>query len=103
MTITWVDPKACLPPHRLTHPEKFQDLVEEFKNNNWGRGFPALIGYWDINDDDKKIQLISGTHRWNAAIKADILIPVEIHSREFLEEIWGTDEWLEMMQNPLVV
>ena len=46
-----------------------------------------------------KIQLISGSHRWAAAKTVNIKIPVVIHTYEQICDIWGTDEWLNLLQN----
>lgn len=92
-------PSWCVPPHRLTHQEKYEELVQDFiKNKGWSSGYPVLIGYWFEN----KIQLISGTHRYYAAITADILLPIEILQFEYVYSIWGTDTWIEMIKNPKV-
>lgn len=98
-TISWINPLLCRPPHRLTHPEKYEELIEEFEKNGWGHGFPALIGY----KYESYIQLISGTHRWFAAVEVDMDIPVVLYDPEYMIEIWGTDRWLELIGNPMLV
>ncbi len=96
MEVTWVDPSECQPPHRVTHPEKFWELLREFQSSGWDVSHPCLVGYWF----EGSIQLISGSHRWAAANQADIPIPVIIYPYELLWEIWGTDEWLGILRAP---
>jgi hypothetical protein len=88
----WVTPKSCTPPHRITHPEKFVELSRQFSTQGWDINHPALIGY-----QLEKIQLISGSHRWAAALKADIKIPVILYPYSKIRAIWGTDEWLALL------
>lgn len=92
MGVAWHHPSDFLPPHRITHFEKFLELVSKFQNDGWDPLQPALLGYDD--------QLITGSHRWAAARKANILIPVIVYSRRFIEEVWGTDDWLSMIRSP---
>jgi hypothetical protein len=97
--VIWINPYLCRPPHRLTHPDKFEELVEVFEQNGWGDGYPALIGY----KYESYIQLVSGTHRWFAAATVDMDIPVVLYTAEHMNEIWGTDRWVEMIRNPMLV
>jgi len=96
--VKWIEPKRCMPPHRVTHPDKFIDLCEQFTSSGWDTKKPALIGY-----QMKKIQLISGSHRWVAAIHSNIQIPVIIYPYNTIVKIWGTDEWLELLQNVPII
>ena len=95
MKVRCVDPMSCDPPHKVTHPEKFDELVREFSTKGWDINCPNLIGY----DFDGRTQLISGSHRWAAAKVAKIQIPVEIHSYEYVHSIWGTDQWMKLLNN----
>ena len=92
--VKWTKTKLCIPPHRITHPDKFKQLYEQFVDSGWDVKCPPLIGY-----QDKKIQLISGSHRWAAAHLAKIEIPVIIYPQKTIIKIWGTDEWLELLHN----
>lgn len=92
--VKWIDPKCCNPPHRITHFDKFVDLCEQFSENGWDTKKPPLIGY-----QRKKIQLISGSHRWAAALYNKIKIPVIIYPYKTIIKIWGTDEWIELLVN----
>ncbi len=93
-TVTWIDPNTCDPPHRVTHPDKFLELVEMFSNKGWDTTKPALLGY-----TLDKIQLISGSHRWAAANEANIKIPVVVYSYAEIADIWGTDAWLDLLNS----
>jgi len=96
--VTWISPSRCSPPHRVTHPEKFQQLYLEFCASGWNKKEPPLLGYQMRN-----IQLISGSHRWAAARLAKIDIPVIIYSYKSIEKIWGTDEWLQLLTNVYLI
>lgn len=93
--VQWTNTEFCDPPHRVTHPEKFFELLEMFKKNGWDTNHPPLLGYWLEN----KIQLISGSHRWAAAKEAEIKIPILLHTYEKIFNIWGTEEWLHLLQS----
>lgn len=89
--ITWVNPDECEPPHKITHWDKYQQLVSEFQRDGcWGIDHDVLTGYY-IGD---KIQLISGSHRWAAAKEADIMVPVMIYDYDEIQESWGTERWV---------
>lgn len=92
--VKWIYPKHCNPPHRVTHPEKLRDLYEQFNLKGWDITKPPLLGY-----SDKKIQLISGSHRHAAAKLADIRIPVIIYPMKRILKIWGTEEWLHVLSS----
>lgn len=90
----WHQPKSWVPPHRVTHPEKAEKLYQAFQHDGWDCSKPNLLGYvCDITGDQ---QLISGSHRHAAALAADILIPIEIFSYEYIKSIWGTDQWIQL-------
>jgi hypothetical protein len=91
--VIWLNPSRCLPPHKITHPEKFETLYFEFKENGWSKNEPPLLGY-----QMKKIQLISGSHRHAAAKCAKINLPVIIYPYKMIEKMWGTDEWLQLLE-----
>jgi ParB-like chromosome segregation protein Spo0J len=79
----------------VTHPDKFEQLVHDFRSTGWDLTRPNLLGY----PLEGKIQLISGSHRWAAAEVAPIDIPVEVFSYEYIESIWGFDEWVELIKS----
>lgn len=89
----WLPTSACVPPHRVSHPEKAQQLVEAFEAGGWAPDEPALLGYpWEGT-----IQLLSG-HRWAAADAVGIMVPVWIVEPELVGTNWGNLEaWLELM------
>jgi NADPH-dependent ferric siderophore reductase len=72
-------------------------LVVAFKQDKgWDKTKPALVGYWN---EEGKIQLINGTHRRMAAIRANIAVPVVIHSFDFVKSMWGTEGWNDLMES----
>lgn len=93
---SWLSPKACMPPHRVTHDDKLEILYGEFVESGWDASKPDLLGY----PFNGKVQLISGSHRWAAADLAEIDIPVNLMTYEHVQSIWGTDAWVTMLQNP---
>jgi ParB-like chromosome segregation protein Spo0J len=84
----------CLPPHRITHPEKLDELIESFKKLGWDNAKPKLIGYSFYG----MVQLITGSHRWWAAKLVGIKIPVKVYSYSHIKSIWGTDEWITLLK-----
>jgi hypothetical protein len=91
--INWLHPRLCLPPHRVTHPEKYEQLLEAFQSHGWDCGHPVLLGYpWD-----GKVQLVTGSHRWQAALDAGIDIPVDLRSYGYMRSIWGTERWVTLI------
>ena len=95
MTYARLSPNQCLPPHRITHEEKFEILSLEFLLNGWGNHHPALVGY----QNGSKVQLLSGSHRWAAALRAGIDIPVVVFPRLEVEAAWGfLEKWEKLME-----
>lgn len=70
--IRWLSPSDCIPPHRVARPEQVEVLASEFIKNGWGSGYPALVGYLDMNYRGSKVQLLSGSHRWAASKIAEL-------------------------------
>jgi len=91
----WINPKVCNPPHRITHWDKFNDLKQSL-STGWKSNSPVLLGYKFNN----KIQLISGSHRWAAMMELEKKIPVLIMDYEQVYELFGTEDWIEMVKNP---
>jgi ParB-like chromosome segregation protein Spo0J len=78
----------------VTHPEKQAGLIEAFRNSGWDTSRPNLLGYtWE-----DRIQLATGSHRWDAANETGILVPVNVYTYDFMREIWGTDEWVRLIK-----
>jgi len=72
----WVSPWRCDPPHRISHPEKLDELTRLLAKG-WGKGHPALVGY----PYGERIQLLSGSHRIVAAQRAHLkAIPLVLWS-----------------------
>lgn len=91
--IKWVEPASCLPPHRVTHPTKLVELIKSISANGWNG--QALIGY----PLDGELQLLSGSHRHEACRLLECRLPLVLHSYEFLRHLWGTDKWIDLMNN----
>ena len=92
--ITYLNAADCFPPHRVTHINKFEELTNEFKEYGWSKNHPPLIGYFTI---EYGYQLISGSHRYAAAKKANIKIPVLLQSYAYIKLIWGSDSWANLL------
>jgi hypothetical protein len=89
-----VDPLSCIPPHRVSHWEHVDELCASMEENGWLG--PSLVGYyWQGH-----LQLLSGTHRCQAAIlaKPKMLVPVRIYDAWDVQMAWGNlDKWTEIM------
>lgn len=96
-----VDPNDCDPPHSLDLTPGHRDdikvtwLTEAFAKDGFSKKHSALVGY-PLNG---RIQLLSGTHRLEAAKRAGIRIPVKMQLRSIVEATWGTDGWLELIKD----
>jgi ParB-like nuclease domain len=97
----WLDPLDCDPPHGLDldephHYEKVNALIAAFDSAGFDRSKSALVGY----PLDGRVQLLSGTHRREAAIRAGIKIPVTMWLRSDVERAWGDlDKWRELIRD----
>lgn len=103
--ITWIAPEACIPPHKVARPEQVKTLAEEFSSNGWGTGYPALVGYYlNWQRAGQPLQLLSGSHRWAAAVRAGLdVIPVSIIDYSVINKFWGNlIPWAQIMDAPLV-
>lgn len=78
-----------LPPHKITHTEKLVELANSMEREGW-KG-DALVGYqWGT----ERIQLLTGSHRFVAALMARLKeIPVIVFPYSTIEKAWGTDSW----------
>lgn len=85
----WVHPDSCFPPHRVTHPAKVASLAKDFEDFGWWG--EALVGYftWDQTSKSFGLQLLSGSHRWAAALEVGTKIPVVILDEDEVESAWG--------------
>lgn len=94
-----VHPDDCDPPHGLDLTAgsrdslKVERLTEAFLKSGFDPNEPALVGY-PLNG---RIQLLSGTHRHEAAKRANILLPVKMVLRSIVEASWGMPGWLEKL------
>jgi hypothetical protein len=96
----WVNPCDCEPPHGLDLTEGSRDSIKvnhleaQFRVVGFGEDFPALVGYVL----DGKIQLLSGTHRHEAARRAGVMLPVTLWLRSDVEGAWGVpEEWAKLI------
>lgn len=96
-----VHPSDCDPPHGLDLTPGSRDslkvemLEEAFRTQGFDPEKPALVGY----PIDGRIQLLSGTHRHEAARRADIFLPVTLKLRSVVEGSWGTDRWNALIED----
>jgi len=88
-------PTDCDPPHGLDMSPggrddlKVQRLERSFVESGFDQDEPALVGY-PLNG---RIQLLSGTHRHTAALRANIMLPVALTLSSIVQAAWGTPEW----------
>ncbi len=84
-----------MPPHGLTHPDKLEQLISEFEVSGFNSAKSVLTGYyWK---EENKVQLISGSHRWLAARYTQVDLPVKVYPFDYIQTIWGTDEWIQLL------
>ena len=94
-------PDDCDPPHGLDLEPGSRDslkveyLVECFTKDGFSKKHAALVGY-PLNG---RIQLASGTHRHEAAKRANIFLPVTLMLRSYVEAKWGTENWAEFIKD----
>lgn len=99
--IVWVDPHDCDPPHGLDlttarDADKVNMLMEAFAVRGFDKAHAALVGY----PRDGRIQLLSGTHRHEAARRVGIKLPVTLWLQSTIEDGWGTlDDWQRIMKD----
>lgn len=102
--VLWVDPNDCDPPHGLNlttahDADKVAMLAEAFESTGYDKRQSALIGY----PKDGRIQLLSGTHRHEAAKRTNTKVPVVLWLRSSIEEAWGElDDWMRVMKDVAV-
>ena len=92
--VIWVVPEDCDPPHAYD-PAKADRITAELEAG-FDRNRPALLGY----PSGGRIQLLSGTHRHEAARRLGLKIPVTLYLGSTVEGAWGNvDEWLRLMRD----
>jgi ParB/Sulfiredoxin domain len=98
---TLLDPDDCEPPHSLdlspgSRDEiKVMELANVFEEHGFDPNYPALVGY----PKDGRVQLLSGTHRHEAAKWSNIKLPVMMLLRSTVEATWGTPEWKKLISD----
>lgn len=99
--ISWVNPLLCRPPHAVARPDQVVDLANAFIESGWDPKQPALVGYWDPDSSPFTIQLLSGSHRWAAAMTAKMRsIPIRIVPYDVVSGAWGDLEWWAKVMSP---
>ena len=94
-------PSDLIPPHGLDltpgsrDSRKVEFLQMAFATSGFDPDEPALVGY----PSEGKIQLLSGTHRHEAARRIDMQLPVRLVLRSVVETTWGTPEWEETIRD----
>lgn len=89
--VQWLRASELIPPHGMTHPEKMAVMADDFDRRGWDTSKAPLRGYLD---EDRKVQLISGTHRRMAAFVVGMRVPVVVWpSRDFVYTQWGLPGW----------
>lgn len=93
--VIWVNTEDCDPPHAFD-PVKADRIEDELRTHGFDKNKPALIGY-PLNG---RIQLLSGTHRHEAARRLGILLPVTLWLGSTVAEAWGElEEWKRVMED----
>jgi len=88
--VLWVSSNDCDPPHGLDMSskhdfDKVAELTTAFLSNGFDKSKSVLIGY----PREGRIQLLSGTHRHEAAKRSGVLLPVALWLRSDIENAWG--------------
>jgi hypothetical protein len=72
------------------------DLANEFAEKGWNLEKGPLIGYPGFEGN---VQLLSGSHRYEAAKMAGLDIPVQLYSRQEIYDAYGDlSRWREIME-----
>jgi hypothetical protein len=91
----------CDPPHGLDLEPGSRDslkvemLEAAFREHGFDPTRPALVGY-PLNG---RVQLLSGTHRHEAARRTGTLLPVRMVLRSIVEATWGLPEWEQTIRD----
>jgi len=103
--VQWIHPSDLDPPHGLdlvhgSDLHRCLSLFEAFQTAGFDRTRPALVAY----PLHGRIQLLSGTHRLQAAVWADMALPVVFWLRSSIEAAFGNlDQWFTVMKEIPVV
>lgn len=86
-----------MPPHGLDLSPGSRDTIkvemleQAFRTRGFDKTKAALFGY-PLNG---KVQLLTGTHRHEAARRVGMYLPVRMTLRSVWYSIWGTDEAMQ--------
>lgn len=61
MILALCSTSQTIPPHGITHSEKYEELYQEFYKHNWSRNQPPLVGIYEGNP---VVRLLTGSHRY---------------------------------------
>ena len=93
-------PHECEPPHGAVRGSQVDMLAEQFARFGWDPTKPKLVGYVYNDGDSTRIQLLSGSHRWEAARQAHIQMPVVLHNYEDVLAAFGNlEKWSATMRS----
>lgn len=94
MRLQHLSPCALTAPHVVVRPNQVEELATDMRSRGW-RGVP-LVGY----SLDGDIQLLTGTHRRAAAIRANLsTIPVTVYPHALVARCWGhLNRWVLLLQ-----
>jgi hypothetical protein len=97
-TVVNVTPRGCLPPHRVTDESRLEGLIVSLEASGWSGSYPALVGY--RSRPEGPIQLLSGSHRHEAATRLGIAIPVVVWEFKDVVSAWGDlEKWKTIMES----
>lgn len=77
-----LSPSSIRPPHGYDLEGRLEALVKSMKKNGW-KGQPLIL----MPKEGRKYQALTGSHRWEAAKRVGIKIPVIILPEEIGEAI----------------
>lgn len=99
-TVQFFHPETLVAPHVTVRPYQVKQLARSMRRHGWVG--TALVGYNFVTDNESGVQLLSGTHRRAAAIKAGILVPVRVYPYAFVARCWGRlARWTALMRGRL--
>ena len=93
-TLEVLAPESCVPPHRVTHEEKREELRAAFLEGGYSATEPRLVGY----RTGGVVQLLTGSHRWAAARVTGTVLPVVVFPEGVVRHAWGNlPEWTRIL------
>jgi hypothetical protein len=98
VTVKLVPIDRISPCYKVADTRLTKELLDSFLTEGWKANAPNLIGYF--NNVTKKIDLISGSRRYAAAVEAKLnFLPVVILDYMDVAAAYGVhDKWAELMR-----